>query len=116
MLERHWHGWTTPETVDDYERLLREEVFAGLDEIDGYHGVRVLRRDDGDEVEFLTMMRFESLDAVEAFAGEPVEEAHVPPAAQELLTRYDAYATHYAADSTASPDAIPLAANRLEQV
>lgn len=95
MLERHWHGWTTPENADEYERLLREEVFAGLDDINGYHGVRVLRREDGNEVEFCTMMRFGSLDTVEAFAGDPVEEAHIPPEARKLLTRYDEYATHY---------------------
>lgn len=96
MIERHWHGWTAPEDADDYERLLREEVFAGLDaKIDGYRGVRVLRRDAGDEIEFCTMMRFDTLDAVEEFAGEPIEEAHVPPTARELLTRYDDHATHY---------------------
>ncbi|WP_436900702.1 antibiotic biosynthesis monooxygenase [Halovenus halobia] len=96
MIERHWHGWTAPEDADAYEQLLREEVFADLtEEIDGYHGVRVLRREDGDEVEFCTMLRFEAIEAVEEFAGQPAERAHVPPAAQKLLTRYDDYATHY---------------------
>ncbi len=95
MLERHWHGWTTPEDADAYKQLLRDEVFAGLDDIDGYHDVRVLRREDGDEVEFCTVMRFDSIEAVEEFAGQPVEEAHVPPAAKKLLTRYDDHATHY---------------------
>ncbi|WP_336327011.1 hypothetical protein [Halovenus sp. HT40] len=96
MIERLWHGWTEPEDADEYERLLSEEIFAGLaEEIDGYRGVRILRRERDDAVEFLTAMRFESIDAVKQFAGEDYEEAHVPPEARELLVRFDDHADHF---------------------
>lgn len=97
MIERVWHGWTAPEDADEYERLLREELMPRFAEetTDEYLGIRLLRRSHGDEVEFVTSMRFASLDAVEGFAGEASEEAHVPPAARELLSRYDDRVTHY---------------------
>ncbi len=96
MIKRLWHGWTTPEDADAYEQLLRGEIFPDVDEsVEGYHGVEILRRSDNEEVEFLTMMRFDSLDSVAEFAGEEYEQAHVPPEARELLTRFDDHATHY---------------------
>jgi heme-degrading monooxygenase HmoA len=98
MIERLWFGWTAPEDADEYERLLREEIFPGFAEkgIDGYRGFRVLRRSsEDDEVEFVTAMRFDSLEAVREFAGEEYEQAHVPPAAREVLSEYDDRARHY---------------------
>lgn len=96
MIERLWHGWTGPEDADEYERLLREEIFAGVaEEVDGYRGVRILRQANEQEVEFVTATRFESIDAVKQFAGEDYEEAHVPPEARELLVRFDDHAEHF---------------------
>lgn len=97
MIVRLWHGWTTPAHADAYERLLREEVFAEIARraIPGYRGIELLRRAAGGEVEFVTAMRFESVDAVRAFAGEDYEVAVVPPAARRLLSRYDARSAHY---------------------
>jgi len=97
MIERIWHGWTDPDDADEYEQLLRTELlprFADQNS-EGYRGVRLLRRSRSESVEFVTIMRFESLDAVEQFAGEDYERAHVPPAARELLTRFDDRAHHY---------------------
>ncbi|MXR53103.1 antibiotic biosynthesis monooxygenase [Halovenus sp. WSH3] len=96
MIERLWRGWTEPADADAYERLLREQVFADLaEEIDGYRGVRILRRETDECVEFLTAMRFESIDAVEQFAGGDYEQAHVPPEARDLLCRFDDHAEHF---------------------
>ena len=97
MIERIWHGWTVPEDADEYERLLREEILSSFaDEgIDGYRGARVLRRDADDEVEFVTILRFDSIESVTEFAGEAYRDAHVPPAAREVLKRYDDRARHY---------------------
>ena len=97
MILRLWHGWTTPEDADAYEALLETEVVPEIaaESGPGYAGFEVARRDDGEEVEFLTIIRFESWDAVKSFAGEDYQRAHVPPAARELLTRYDDHASHY---------------------
>src|SRR5512136_840290 len=89
---RIWHGWTRPENAEAYEALLRSEIFVGIAnrEIPGYHGIQLLRRELGDEVEVITIMSFDSLDAVRAFAGDDYEVAVVPPKARLLLARFDA--------------------------
>ena len=97
MISRIWRGWTTPANADAYENLLRTEIFHGIGnrKIEGYHGIQLLRREAGGEVEFVTIMAFDSLDAVRAFAGDDYEVAVVPPAARALLTRFDARSAHY---------------------
>jgi heme-degrading monooxygenase HmoA len=97
MISRVWHGWTTPDNADAYETLLEEEIFVGIAqrEIAGYRGIHLFRRDLEDEVEFMTVMWFDSLAAVRAFAGEEYEVAVVPPKAQALLSRFDARSQHY---------------------
>jgi hypothetical protein len=97
MISRIWHGWTSRENADAYERLLRSEIFGGIAgrSIAGYRGIHLLRRDAGVEVEFVTIMWFDSLDAVRAFAGEDHEVAVVPEKARRLLARFDARSAHY---------------------
>lgn len=97
MISRIWRGWTTRANADAYERLLREEIFEGIGAraIAGYRGIQLLRRDLGEEVEFVTEMWFDDLGAVRAFAGEDYEQAVVPPKARLLLARYDARSAHY---------------------
>jgi len=95
MVARTWHGWTAPENADAYEALLWAEILPGIHRIGGYLGAYLLRRDAGDEVEFETVTLWDSLDAVRAFAGEDHEVAVVPPAARELLARFDERSTHY---------------------
>ncbi len=97
MISRIWHGWTTPANADVYEALLKEEIFVGIADrqIAGYRGIHLLRRDLGDEVEFVTIMWFDTLDAVRAFAGEDYEVAVVPPKARAVLSRFDARSQHY---------------------
>ena len=97
MISRIWHGWTTPENADAYENLLREEIFVGIHnrKIKGYRGIQLFRNDDGDEVEFITVMWFDSLDAIKEFAGADYELAVVPPKAQAVLSHFDARSRHY---------------------
>ena len=97
MICRIWHGWTTPANADAYERLLREEVFVRIlgRHIAGFRGIELLRHPLADEVEFVTMMWFDSLDAVRTFAGEEYEVAVVPPAARAVLSHFDSRSAHY---------------------
>ena len=69
MIARLWKGWTAPENADAYEELLRERVLPGLQGIQGYHGGYILRQNGQEEVEFVVVNLFSSLDAVRAFAG-----------------------------------------------
>jgi heme-degrading monooxygenase HmoA len=98
VIARLWHGTTKRENADAYEALLRDEVLPGIDRIEGFRGVYLLRSDaaDGNLVDFATVTLWESLDAIRAFAGEDVERAVVPPEAQRLLERFDDRSRHYA--------------------
>lgn len=97
MISRIWHGWTTPQNADKYETLLKEEIFIDIQErhIRGFKGIQLLRRTVNDEVEFVTIMMFESLDALREFAGEDYEQAVVPVKARKLLSRFDERSQHY---------------------
>jgi len=97
MIVRIWHGWTSRANADAYEHLLREEIFAGIRgrQITGFRGIQLLRRALPDGVEFVTIMRFDSLDAVREFAGADYEQAVVPPKARALLSRFDERSAHY---------------------
>jgi antibiotic biosynthesis monooxygenase (ABM) superfamily enzyme len=90
-----WRGWTAPENADDYERFLVDELFPSLQAIQGFRGANVLRREDGHEVAFVTLTRFDSLDAVRSFAGAQYETPVLEPRALELLSRYEERAVHY---------------------
>jgi heme-degrading monooxygenase HmoA len=97
MITRIWHGWTEPGNADAYETLLRTEVFPGIlaKNVAGFRRIELFRRPAGDEVEFVTVMWFDSLDDVKAFAGEDYETAYVPDKARAVLKRFDPRSQHY---------------------
>jgi heme-degrading monooxygenase HmoA len=77
--------------------LLKEEVFVGIRDrhIHGFRGIQLLRREVGEEMEFVTIMLFDSLDAVREFAGQDYEVAVVPEKARAVLSRFDERSQHY---------------------
>jgi heme-degrading monooxygenase HmoA len=97
MISRIWHGYTTFENADTYEKLLTEEIFIGIKNrnINGYRGIQLLRRQLENETEFITIMWFDSLNAVAEFAGIDYENAVVPEKAQRVLSRFDKKSQHY---------------------
>ena len=97
MILRIWHGYTTPANADAYENLLKREIFEGIEarRMAGFRGIELLRRPLADEVEFITMMRFDAIENVKAFTGEDYEVAYVPEAARKVLKRFDQRSQHY---------------------
>ena len=97
MISRIWHGWTTPDNADAYERIVSTQVLPDIAarQIAGYRGAHLLRRIVGDEVEFATIMWFDSLDSVKNFMGDDYEVAHVPAQARAVLSRFDERSQHY---------------------
>ena len=97
MIGRIWHGWTTPGNADKYESLLKEEIFVGIQErhFQGFKSIQLLRREIGEEVEFVTIMLFDSLDDVREFAGDEYEVAVVPARARAVLSHFDVRSQHY---------------------
>lgn len=92
-----WHGWTTKENAYTYQNLLLNEVFPGIEakNIPGYKQMELLRIDRDDEVEFVIIMTFASLENVISFQGENFRTYYVPEAAQKVLQRWDLESTHY---------------------
>jgi hypothetical protein len=97
MICRLWCGWTTPENADAYERVVRGEVIPGIEarKIPGFRHIDLMKRNCGDEVEFQTLMWFDSLDSIKAFMGEDYSVSHVPPTARAVLSRFDERAAHF---------------------
>ncbi|MGD9303699.1 MAG: hypothetical protein PVF79_05500 [Desulfobacterales bacterium] len=97
MIARIWHGWTSPQNADIYENLLKSEIFPGIasKNVLGYRQIQLFRRPLEDEVEFVTILWFDSWDAVRQFAGEDYEKAVVPPQAKKVLSRFDEHSLHY---------------------
>jgi len=104
MIARIWHGWTEPGNADAYEELLRAHILPGIHRVAGFRGAYLLRDNGLDEVEFVTVTLFETLDDVREFAGQDYEVAVVPPEAQRLLSRFDPRSRHY--ETILTPDQI----------
>jgi hypothetical protein len=97
VICRLWCGWTTPENADAYERIVRGEVIPGIEarKIPGFRHIDLMKRNSGDEVEFQTLMWFDSLESIKAFIGEDYSVSHVPPTARAVLSRFDERAAHF---------------------
>ena len=96
MIARIWHGWTKPEDAKAYEKLLRAEIFPSIAarKIEGYRGAELFVRDASDEVEFITLLRFDSMEAVTEFAGPDTTKPVIFPKAEALIARME-HARHY---------------------
>jgi antibiotic biosynthesis monooxygenase (ABM) superfamily enzyme len=97
MIARIWHGWTKREDASAYEQMLRDEILPGIAHrnIPGYRAAELFIRDDGDEVEFVTLLRFDSMEAVKEFAGEDESRPVIYSKAEPLLVRMDEWSRHY---------------------
>jgi len=97
MICRVWRGWTSPGNANAYERIVRTEVIPGIEarNIPGFKHIDLMRRDLGDEVEFQTIIWFDSLDSIKAFMGEDYTVSHVPLEARAVLNSFDDRAAHY---------------------
>jgi hypothetical protein len=97
LICRSWRGWTTPENAEAYQRIVHGEVIPAIEarKIPGFRHIDLMRRDLGDEVEFQTLMWFDSLDSIRAFTGNDYSVSHVPNTARAVLKRFDERAVHY---------------------
>jgi heme-degrading monooxygenase HmoA len=99
MIARLWRGWTASANADAYESFLLTELFPSMREIPGFRGADVLRAAEQTEVAFVTLTRFDSLQAIRAFAGDDYERPVLEPIALALLSRYEELARHYETSS-----------------
>jgi hypothetical protein len=103
VIARIWHGFTKHEQADAYESMLKPELLPGIGKAKGYRGSYLLRREAGDEVEFVTIMLRDSIDAIRAVAGPDYETAVIPEERRKYLSRHDAKSAHYEIASMQRP-------------
>lgn len=95
MIARYWSARTTREHASHYAEHLRQHVLPALRGLSGYAGARLLQRTTDTGVEVVVLTWWESLDAIQVFAGADLETAVVADAAAALLTDYDRRVRHY---------------------
>jgi heme-degrading monooxygenase HmoA len=95
MISRHWSAVVRPAHAADYIAHLQAETFPKLHTIPGFIDATINRRDAADGVEFVVITRWQSMDAIRAFAGADAEMAVVPPKAQAFMVSFDARVRHY---------------------
>jgi hypothetical protein len=95
MIARHWRCWAKTDDADAYDSLLKNKALVGLKSIAGYRGGYVLRSAGATEVEFVVVNLFESMEAVQQFAGPDYTVPVFEPEARLLLSRVELIAKHY---------------------
>jgi len=95
MIARMWRGFALPEKAEEYVRHLENSVLPELQQIDGFQGLQLMRKESSDRVEFIVMTLWDSLKSIHTFAGENAEVAVVAPAAQPLFREYDTTVKHF---------------------
>lgn len=95
MIVRIWHGMMPAEKADDYYAYLNRTGIPDYRATEGNRGVMVLRRVDGDKAHFLLLSFWESLDAIEAFAGSDLTRARYYPEDGDYLLEFEERVIHY---------------------
>ena len=76
--------------------MLRDEIFPSIAarNIKGYRGAELFISEDENEIEFVTLLRFDSMGAVKEFAGADETKPVIFPGVEKILTRMEP-ARHY---------------------
>jgi heme-degrading monooxygenase HmoA len=95
MIARTWTGAVLREDADAYADYIRDTGFAEYGRTAGNRGAWMLRRDDGDRTEFITLSMWDSVEAIKAFAGDDIEAAVLYPEDERYLIDGESSVTHY---------------------
>jgi heme-degrading monooxygenase HmoA len=95
VVVRSWRGYGAVTEAQAYPRHLLQSVGPKLEQLPGFKGLYLLRRRNMEEIEFLVLTLWESMEAIRGFAGDQPELAVVEPEARAALLRFDSTVTHY---------------------
>jgi heme-degrading monooxygenase HmoA len=95
MIARTWSGTVRLADAEEYARYIRDTGFTEYGETPGNRGAWLLRRDEGETTEFITLSLWESEAAIRAFAGDDIEAAVLYPEDERYLVGESTIA-HYA--------------------
>ena len=94
-IARMWHGRVPAAKADAYVDLMERVAIPDYRTTPGNLAAYVLRRDDDDETHVVTLTFWESLDAIRAFAGDPIETAKYYDFDADYLLELEPTVTHY---------------------
>jgi heme-degrading monooxygenase HmoA len=100
MIARIWRGAVRAGDAADYARYIQETGIEGYKRTPGNRGAWALCRTEGDRAEFVTVSFWDSWGAVEAFAGQDIEEAVFYPEDDRFLVERDLTVRHYEVGGT----------------
>jgi heme-degrading monooxygenase HmoA len=95
MVIREWRGRASAEQTEAYPDHFHQVVMPELRRRAGFLGAYLCRRLVDDEIEFVVLTRWESMDAIKAFAGEDPARAVVDARAAATLRDFDATVQHF---------------------
>jgi heme-degrading monooxygenase HmoA len=102
-----WTGSVRRADADAYADYIRDTGLTEYGATPGNLGAWMLRRDDGELTEFITLSFWESLEAIRAFAGDDVEAAVYYPDDDRYLVERGPRVRHYVVTGEVQPDAAP---------
>ena len=95
MIARQWNGLVKAGMENAYLDHLRSETFPHMRTLPGFLNVTILQRHVQGGTEFMIVSRWDSLEAVHAFAGKQIETAVVPQKARDMMIDFDRSVRHY---------------------
>ncbi len=95
MIVRTWMAYAKPENAGSYRDHLEGSVVPGLRKLPGFLGLSLCQAPRGDRVELMVISRWQSMDAIRAFAGAKADRAVIEPRAQAMLAEFDDFVSHY---------------------
>ena len=98
MIARVWRGSTRAEDADAYVAYVEETGLKGARALPGNRGTLVLRRVHDGRAEFETILLFDSLDDIRAFAADDIEAAVFFPEDDRYLVERELTVRHFDVD------------------
>jgi heme-degrading monooxygenase HmoA len=95
MIARLWHGRVRSSKAESYRAFLNARAIPDYRSVPGNISVHILERREGDVTHFMTLTLWESLAAIEAFAGSDIEKAKYYPEDAEFLLEFEPRVLHY---------------------
>jgi heme-degrading monooxygenase HmoA len=95
VIARTWRGAVRRADAEEYAEYIERTGFAEYAETAGNRGAWILRRDEGERTEFITLSLWESEEAIRAFAGDDIEAAVLYPEDERYLIGGESEVRHY---------------------
>jgi heme-degrading monooxygenase HmoA len=107
VIARIWTGTVRLADADAYADYIRDTGLAEYAATPGNRGAWMLRREDDDLAECITLSFWESEDAIRAFAGDDIEAAVYYPEDDRYLVDRGTRVRHYVVAHEVRPAAEP---------